>query len=254
MMVTLPDGRGSVKKGVSMRNRFLWIGIVGSLMSSAMADTQVITISLGPTWNQDGETQTFYLSPGVEKTYTAEDSTQALMDGEVFLGLQKSIFQQLQGQLGFALVATGSAKLSGDIWDDANAEFDNYTYQYKVSHTHLALKAKLLVDRGYWLIPWLSASVGIGFNKATDFSNAPIIFEALPDANFMSHTTTTLTYNVGAGVQAKINKHWQIGAGYEFADWGKSGLGRANGQTMNSGLNLNHLYTNGVLFNLTYLA
>jgi hypothetical protein len=45
-----------------------------------------------------------------------------------------------------------------------------------------------------------------------------------------------------------------VGAGYEFADWGKSGLNRAAGQTLNTGLALNHLYTNGVLVNLTYVA
>jgi opacity protein-like surface antigen len=246
-------------------NRFLLLSILGCLINNAIADTidlvrsqsdysPVVSISLGPTWNQNTETQTLQISSGVEKTYTAEDPTHVLFDGEVFLGLQKSIFQQLQGQLGFALVATGSAKLSGDIWDDANAEFDNYTYRYKISHTHLALKAKLLADRGYWLIPWLSASIGVGFNKATDFNNTPIIFEALPDANFTPNTCTTFTYNVGVGVQTQINKHWQIGAGYEFADWGRSELGRANGQTMHSGLSLNHVYTNGVLFNLTFLA
>ncbi|HAT9492397.1 TPA: porin family protein, partial [Legionella pneumophila subsp. pneumophila] len=39
-----------------------------------------------------------------------------------------------------------------------------------------------------------------------------------------------------------------------FADWGKSELGRASGQTLNEGLKLNHLYTNGVVLNLTYVA
>lgn len=35
---------------------------------------------------------------------------------------------------------------------------------------------------------------------------------------------------------------------------GKSELGRAVGQTMNSGLVLNYRYTNGFLFHLTYIA
>ena len=45
-----------------------------------------------------------------------------------------------------------------------------------------------------------------------------------------------------------------MGCGYEFADWGKTRLGRALGQSINSGLALNHIYTNGVVFNLTYLS
>lgn len=36
--------------------------------------------------------------------------------------------------------------------------------------------------------------------------------------------------------------------------WGKSALGRASGQTLNDGLKLNYLYTNGVVLNLTYVA
>ncbi|HAT8718368.1 TPA: porin family protein, partial [Legionella pneumophila] len=62
------------------------------------------------------------------------------------------------------------------------------------------------------------------------------------------------TYTLGAGVQKSISEHWQLGVGYEFADWGKSELGRASGQTLNEGLKLNHLYTNGVVLNLTYVA
>ena len=73
-------------------------------------------------------------------------------------------------------------------------------------------------------------------------------------SNFSSHTNTTFTYNLGVGIQRVLNQNWQIGIGYEFADWGKSQLGIASGQTLNSGLKLNHFYTSGLLFNLTYVA
>jgi len=87
------------------------------------------------------------------------------------------------------------------------------------------LKGKLLADRGYWLIPWISGSLGVGVNKAQSFSNVPTIFEALPNANFSSNSKTTFTYTLGAGVQKALSTNWQIGVGYEFADWGKSQLG-----------------------------
>ena len=73
-------------------------------------------------------------------------------------------------------------------------------------------------------------------------------------SNFASNSTTAFTYTLGAGVQRQLNPHWQAGIGYEFADWGRSQLNRASGQTLNSGLSLSQLYTNGFLFNLTYLA
>ena len=226
------------------------MGSAGSLSNR----TWVGTLSMGPVWENGGATQTFYLAPGIEKSYIASQSTNALFDGEVFLGLQKTFTQTLQGQLGLAVVATSNANLSGVILDDAEPSFNNYIYNYQLQHTHVAVKGKLLADRGYWLIPWVSVSLGVGFNSAYSFQNTPTLFEAVTLPNFASHTETTFTYTVGAGVQKALSTHWQVGMGYEFADWGKSKLGRAQAQTLNSGLGLNHLYTNGVLFNLTYLA
>lgn len=72
--------------------------------------------------------------------------------------------------------------------------------------------------------------------------------------NFASNTTAAFTYTLGVGVERNINLHCQVGIGYEFADWGMSQLSRASGQTLNTGLSLSHLYTNGLLFNLTYSA
>lgn len=222
---------------------------LGMLNSSGVA-----TLSLGPAWENTGNTQTLYLTPDIEKTYAANHASHALVDGEIFLGIQKPLREKLEGQIGLAVATTGNASLSGNIWDDADSLFNNYTYHYQVRHTHLALKGKLLADRGYSVTPWVSGSLGVGFNQADDFSNTPTINEAVVMSNFASNTTTTFTYTLGAGVQRHLNQHWQAGIGYEFADWGRSQLNRASGQTLNSGLSLSHLYTNGLLFNLTYVA
>ncbi len=214
----------------------------------------VATLSLGPVWENAGNTQTFYLAPNIEKTYAANHTSHALVDGEIFLGIQKSLSEKLDGQIGLAVATTGNASLSGNIWDDATFQFNNYTYKYKVKHTHVAIKGKLLADRGYVVIPWVSGSLGVGFNQSHDFSNTPTISEAVVMPNFASNTTTTFTYTLGVGVERHLNQHWQVGMGYEFADWGKSQLSRAAGQTMGTGLSINHLYTNGLLFNLTWTA
>jgi len=214
----------------------------------------VATLALGPVWESAGNTQSFYLAPNIEKTYAANHASYALVDGEGFLGIQQSLREKLKGQIGLAVVTTGNASLSGRIWDDADSQFNNYTYHYQVRHTHLALKGKLLAERGYILTPWVSGSLGVGFNQAHDFSNTPTITQAVVMPNFSSNTTTAFTYTLGVGIERYLNQHWQVGLGYEFADWGKSGLGRASGQILNTGLSLAHLYTNGFLFNLTYAA
>lgn len=228
-------------------------GTMGSIMP--VKDwTWVGSIAAGPVWARGGEAQTFYLAPEIEKTYAARKSTNALASGELFIGIQKALLSQWLGQLGLAVTTAGNTTLRGVIWDDADPEFDNHLYQYKVRNTGVAVKGKLLLDKDYWLMPWVNASLGVGFNRAHDFNNTPLIFEALPNPNFADHTKTAFTYTLGIGVQKPLNDHWQLGVGYEFADWGKSELGRASGQTLNTGLKLNHLTTNGVLLNLTYVA
>ncbi len=220
-----------------------------------ISSSLVATLSVGPAWQKGGKTQTFYLANEVEKTYVAMKSTRTLADGEFFLGTQQTLRRNvLRSQLGLAIATASDAKLSGYIWDDADPQFNNYRYSYHITHAHVALKGKLLMDRSTMLIPWISGSIGVGFNHAHRFNNTPLIFEAVKNSNFASNTKTALTYTVGAGVQKTLSKHWQMGIGYEFADWGKSQLDRAEGQTMNSGLALNHLYTNGFLVNISYLA
>lgn len=212
------------------------------------------SVSGGPVWENAGRAQTFYLAPNIIKTYTAAQITNVLADGEFFAGIQKRFSNMLQGQFGFAVAAITNAKLSGNIWDDADSSFNNYSYSYQIQHTRVAVKGKLLVDRGYWFIPWVSTSLGVGFNRAHGFQNIPLISESVAMPNFSSHTETSFTYTAGIGLQKVLNSHWQAGVGYEFADWGQSQLNRAADQTLNSGLSLNHFYTNGLLFNLTYLV
>ena len=247
------------------KNFFVLILFVSTVAGDALAGTMgpisqqpdwawVGTLSAGPVWQRGGETQTFYLAPDIEKTYVANQSTNVLFDGEFFFGLQKKLTTILQGQLGVAIAATSNASLSGVIWDDADPQFDNHSYGYHLLHTHVAFKGKLLADMGYWLTPWVNGSLGVGFNRANSFNNMPLIFEALPNANFTCHTTNAFSYTLGAGVQKTLSVHWQVGAGYEFSDWGKSRLSRAEGQSQNNGLSLNHFYTHGLLFNLTYIA
>lgn len=246
-------------------NSFLFVSFASFLTGCALAGTintlispsqwkRVITISGGAIWESGGKTHNFYLTPDIEKAYAPSNSNEALATGELFLGLQKVISRQLQGQLGLAVATSSHANQRGTIWDDADPQFANYSYQYKVNHTYLGLKGKLLLDTGYGFIPWLGASIGLGFNDTHGFTNLPLFFEALPTNNFTNNTNTSFSYTVDAGIQKTINQHWQVGASYEFSDWGKNQLGKAAGQILNSGLASNHLYTNGLLFNLTYLV
>lgn len=215
----------------------------------------ITTLSIGPSWTGGGKQQTFYVQPQTERTYTANKLNQMFVDGELFLGIQRNLSSSLQGRLGLALGLTSNATYSGDIWDDADPEFNNFTYEYQVMHSHLAVKGVLLDDEFDLVVtPYISGGLGIAFNYASSYTNTPTIPEAVTEPNFESHTAIGFTYSIGFGVQRALDEHWLIALGYEGANWGKNNLAASPDQLLGSGLALNHVYTNGLLFSISYQA
>ncbi len=161
----------------------------------------------------------------------------------------------MQAQLGLAAAQASYARFFGNIWDDANPQFINHSFHYQLRHAQVTAKAKILADVNLYVSPWISGSLGVGFNNANEYSNTALVSERLPMTNFLSHSNTALTYTLGIGIQRQVINHWQIGFGFEFTDWGKHYLNRALGQSIsNKGIASSHLYTNGLMFNMTYIA
>ena len=225
-----------------------------SSSTSDIPQNLVFSFNLGPMWTQAGRTQTFFIQPGREQSYVASNKSKVILGGELFVGKQGVVHADVLGQLGLAIAATTSAKLNGDIWVDADPEFDNFSYHYNINHSRLALKGKLVFERWQFLNPYLSTSLGIGFNRSHNFSISPKICEEIPGYPFGANNTTSFSYTLGIGLQNKMDTNWQFGLGYEFADWGHSQLNKALGQTLNSGLSLSHFYTNQLQFSINYLT
>ena len=216
----------------------------------------VAAISGGPVWATGGDQKTIQIQPVDIKTFTADKPTSTVGEVAIFLGLQHFFYPRSEGQLGIEVAAASDARLSGQIWDDENPIFNNHTYSYKVNHTHVAVKGKWLnqVANFNLVTPYLSASLGVAFNRASGFCNTPTIPEAEMINNFTTRTTNSFTYTLGVGIQRTVWNNIQVGVGYEFADWGQSNLAMAPEQIGGGGLSLDHLYTNGLMFNLTYVA
>ncbi|WP_133128850.1 outer membrane protein [Legionella nagasakiensis] len=214
----------------------------------------IIGLSVAPSWANGGETQTFFLQPDIEKTYTANKDSSSFATGELFLGLQKNLNSNFIGQFGLAINATGNAGLSGDIWEDANPDFNNFTYNYKINHVGVAFKGRIIGFAERFLQPYISGSLGVGFNRAHDFFITPKIFEEVPAPNFRDNTKATFSYTLGAGIQKSLSPHWQAGIGYEFADWGRNNLARAPYQSLNEGLKLSHLHVQQLQFTIIYVT
>lgn len=226
--------------------------LAGTMGEAQEAYSKVVTFSAGPAWTTNGKTQIIELEPDLVKAFVANDKNTTLASSEIFLGLQRNFNPGFAYQVGIAFAASSSAKLSGSVWDEADPDFDNFYYKYKVNHTHVAVKGKLIADTNFVVQPYISGSLGAGFNRSYDFLLTQKIVEQSLFPAFNSHTETSFTYTAGAGVQKAIDSHWTFGAGYEFADWGKSNLARTDSQPVGSGLKLSHLYTHQLQFSLSY--
>jgi len=214
----------------------------------------IVTVDFSEGWTDTTQSQTFYLTPSVQNAYIAPAKQKNVVGGDIFLGWQHQLHERIQGQWGVVGGLTNHIRLNGNVLHAAYAGYDYWTYAYNISHANVGLKGKLIADTPQLKVqPYLSASVGVGFNRSYDFSNTPKLIQVIAAPNFASNTETAFTYTVGIGLQKTINLHWAVGLGYEFSDWGNSELARAPGQTVNSGLQQPHTYVNAAQLNVTYV-
>ena len=214
--------------------------------------SSIATVSFGPAWSTPGKTQTFFLQSNVQKSYISTNGASAIADGELFYGFERPLRSKMRAQLGIAIAGATNVGLYGDILEDADNDFNNYFYKYNVNHAHVGFKAKLIKELQSPYEPYFSTSVALGFNHSYNFSITPKIYQEVPAPYFQSNTALAVTYTLGAGVQKRVDKNWIIGLGYEFADWGRSNLSAAPGQTIGGGLYMSHIYTNEVQLSITY--
>lgn len=219
---------------------------------------RLVELSTHIGFSQPNSAQTLELQPSVNTGYTSTNDIQTQGGAELFWG-QKVLTQKtsFKSYLGLTLATDSPVNVSGDALVDANPNFNNFTYSYKVKHSHIGLKGKILPDVSHISFlsqyqPYLNATIAAGFNRAYQYSMTPKINTAVIPPPFHSHTEAALTYALGLGVEKRLSHQWSLGLGYELTDWGKSKLSPASGQTLGDGLSLNHLYVNQVQLSLNY--
>lgn len=217
----------------------------------------LIMVSGGPGWSSPGKTQTVYLESDAPNAYNNRSKTQTQGMGELLLGFQTRLFTApIQTQWGVLVSAAGMARIKGDVWQLADPDFNNLSYSYNINQIRTGLRTKWLLDQYAFteiLKPYITASIAAGFNHSFSFQNFARNSDIVANPNFKDKTVTAFNYSVGAGIHKEINQHTHVGLGYEFFDWGKSGLASAPGQATNAAPFLNHLYVNTILLSLTYL-
>ncbi|WP_133128704.1 hypothetical protein [Legionella nagasakiensis] len=276
---------------------YLMLMLCGSAWGITTATSnfaRVITITGGVAVSQPGETQTLYptnvinipiigLSNGVPavvgstsvtntvaNTYNAKKHWQAIGTGEVFLGLQWLINPLIINQLGVAFGGAGEANLQGTI--TINSVPSGSQYKYQTNHGKVVARDKLLFCLpNYSIQPFITGSFGASFNTAHGYYTYPMINSSVSAPWFEDKTQSfSYTYSLGLGIQKNINRNWNVALGYEFADWGRSGLGSGTFGVQDdiqilgtsftvsepatyNGPKLSHIYTHNVLLSVSYL-
>ena len=211
----------------------------------------IITVSGGPSWSAPGKDQYLHpFPPPMNEHFIADTSTVILGTGEIYFGLQRLVSPTVIGQFGINVAGASDVDLSGVI--DVNGVPAVNAYTYKVSHARVELKGKLIAAACRYVQPYLSGSAGVGFNHSHDYIPTTINAVLYPPSWFDTNSNVSFTYTLGAGAQKMITRNWQVGVGYEFADWGKNFLG-GDDNLLNTGPGSPHLYTQTLLFSVGYL-
>lgn len=212
--------------------------------------TSIVTFTGGIAWSAAG--QNLYLYPFAPPNYqyfNYNSQTSTMASGELFFGLQNPVSQGILGELGLGIAGMSDATVSG--YANVDGSVDAYSYSYKVNHSRVELKGRLIGYTMQPVQPYISGSFGVAFNNAHDYRPVLLNPTIIYPFQFDSNVAVAFPYTVGAGIQALLSQHWIIGVGYQFADLGKSYL-NGDGVYLAKGLRLTHFYTNEVLLNMSY--
>lgn len=214
-----------------------------------------VTFSLGAAWIPSIKMQTIEVQPSLLQSYVPTSSSKTNTSASLFAGFQRSLNERVIMDLGVSAAVLSTLRIQGDIWQDADPDFNNLIYSYKANYSYLALKSKLTANVSQVAQPYISGSIGVGFNRSDYFTNQSKLFQVLPDPEFQRHTKNSMVVSLGAGIQKTITEHCSISLGYEWTNWGSNYLlSPANQVPLQTTLGSNHLYTNQLQIGLGIVA
>ncbi len=214
------------------------------------------TVTIGPDFVQSGQSQTLTLLPPFQNHYTNASKTQAVFDGGIFLGVERTLSEKFSAQLGVSGYIDTVITPQGDVWQFGLPQFNNFSYSYQVRHKRVMATGKLLGTQFQIksIIPYVSVELGAAFNRSSAYQETALVPGVIPMLPFSSNNQTSFSWGVGLGYDYSLNCHTRIGIGYQFSDLGSASLGPTVDSTTTNTLVLSHLYTNQLRFQLTYLV
>jgi opacity protein-like surface antigen len=219
----------------------------------------VASIGAGAAISSDaGKSQTFpIMNPVTDEffIYTANNPTQTAAAFDAFLGTEWTFLPQWALQLGLDYNQAWDFRAEGSLVQGADIQSeDQYSYHYDILTRQLLVESKILYRYKERFHPYLLLGIGASFNEASNYNtNVPSFLTFT--RQYQDNTETSFTYNVGVGVDVDIAKHFRLGLGYRFADFGQVKLGSASIDTtqVNGTLSQPHLYASEIIAQFTML-
>lgn len=207
-------------------------------------------LQLGGYWSIAGVQQHINIDDliGDEFAVTQNGGSNGLVGLGYFIdGQEKKRFKMAYGINAFYLPKTS---VSGTVIQEDT--YTNLAYRYQLTHYPIYAVAKSII-KTKWPQYDATLDVGIGpnFMQAQGFNESTLDTNTVPDAIFSSHTTTTFTTTVGAGI--KVNHFFgeaPLECGYRFFYLGQGHFNAATSQVLNS-LSTGSVYGNAVMCSIT---
>ncbi|MDR3502754.1 MAG: hypothetical protein P4L79_09245 [Legionella sp.] len=202
-------------------------------------------------FTRTGHAQTLTLLPPFTNYYTKHSSYASSADLGLGGGIEGHAFSFLSWQAGISGYWNTPLTRQGDVWQFSLPEFNNFHYHYKIQSSRIMAVAKLLTTYRERIHPYISGELGAAFNRSRSYYETPLIEEAVAMAPFSSHTQSSFSWGVGAGIDVDVWTHLRLGLGYQFADLGHAKLGLSPAEETKQTLNNSNLYTHQARFQLT---
>jgi opacity protein-like surface antigen len=227
---------------------FLPVGVHASLQ-------EVVSLALGSDRVGLALTKNIAFMPPFQNTYTSSSNYDTQMVGGIFFGFENALRQKCSYQLGLSYYQSSLFTSQGNVYQFGDPAFNNLRYNFQIMSRRVLFEGKLLRTFKNLFHPYLTAGIGEAINRSYSYKEDPITTDAVPMAiPFDNHTSRSLTYSAGLGIDIDITKNVRIGASYRYLDLGRARLNQTPLQTNTAKLSYTHLHTNELLMQLTYVG
>ena len=234
-----------------------------SLQSKRFWETPVLNLDVFLSGGAVVTRATNQESVQINNTVINNYQAQAARQVSPMLGLGVSnMFRNLGDQpidlsAGLTLYYAHLGNVKGTEFPFANdGSFDTLNYQFNIKTTTLLAESRLYSTYFDWQ-PYALVGLGAAWNEASNYSEVPsnpALGGAPAPQVFSNHTTANFAYEFGVGVQHQVAQdcvnhiRYFAALDYRYLNLGKAQLGSFPAQSVGSGLTVDNLYTQGIIF------